>query len=60
VFSLFKLISLVALASTDFSFTISSTNIMIGLGISIGAGLIAGIVPAVVASNMKPVDAIRY
>lgn len=60
VFGLFKLISTIALASTDFSFTISSTNIMIGLGISIGAGLIAGIVPAVMASNMKPVDAIRY
>lgn len=60
VFGLFKLISAIALASTDFSFTISSTNIMTGLGISVGAGLIAGIVPAVVASNMKPVDAIRY
>lgn len=60
VFSLFKLIDVVALSDSDFSFVISRANIILGLGISVSAGLLAGIIPAIIASNMKPVDAIRY
>lgn len=34
-------------------------NITMGLGISVGIGLIAGIIPAGIAAAMNPVDAIR-
>jgi putative ABC transport system permease protein len=60
VFGMFQLIDAVALSDSDFKFVISQSNVMLGLGISVVAGLLAGIIPAVTASNMKPVDAIRY
>jgi putative ABC transport system permease protein len=60
VFGLFQLIDAVALSDSDFSFVISKSNVALGLIISVSAGLLAGIIPAVTASNMKPVDAIRY
>ncbi|MCD8529154.1 MAG: ABC transporter permease [Chitinophagales bacterium] len=47
------------MGETDMQFQISAFNISLGIGISITVGLLAGIVPAVMAANMKPVDAIR-
>lgn len=46
-------------ALTDFSLTLSLTNVMIGLTVSVVIGLISGIVPAYMAARMEPVDAIR-
>lgn len=43
----------------EFAFTMTIKNVMIGLGISAGVGIVFGFIPAYVASRMKPVDAIR-
>lgn len=54
------LISLAASQFTgDFKFILSSTNIFWGLFSSILIGLIAGIIPALMASRLDPVEAIR-
>lgn len=45
------------LANQDLS--LSMQNILIGLGFSVGIGLLAGIIPAYIAANMNPVKAIR-
>ncbi|MFT4969210.1 MAG: putative ABC transport system permease protein [Chitinophagales bacterium] len=58
VFSLFSLINF-AMQDSDLSFQISFFNLSLGLIISISVGLLSGIIPAVMAANMKPVDAIR-
>lgn len=46
-------------AVLPFKVILTSTNVFIGLGISVGIGLIAGIFPAWKASRLNPVDAIR-
>lgn len=43
----------------DFKFVLSPLNILIGTFISAVIGLISGIVPAISASRLNPVDAIR-
>jgi putative ABC transport system permease protein len=43
----------------DFEFVLTFHNVAVGLTFSIVTGIIAGFVPAYVASKMKPVDAIR-
>jgi len=43
----------------DFEFVLSAKNMAIGTGISAAIGLIAGIVPAISASKLDPVEAIR-
>lgn len=43
----------------DFTFVLSLKNILIGSGVSIITGLISGIIPAMSASRLNPVDAIR-
>lgn len=58
VFSLFSLINFF-MGESDLRFEISTFNLFLGLGISITVGLLAGIIPAVIAARMKPVDAIR-
>lgn len=46
-------------AITDFEMTVSLENILIGVITSIIVGIIAGIIPAIKASKMDPVEAIR-
>ena len=46
--------------ATGFALVLSTANVITGLLISVAIGIIAGIAPAIVAANMKPVDAIRF
>jgi putative ABC transport system permease protein len=43
----------------NFKFIISATNIYWGVGISIAIGIIFGLIPAIIAARLHPVDAIR-
>lgn len=51
----------VALATYGFDFplTMSFGNVMLGIMVSLFIGLIAGMIPAIVASRMSPVEAMR-
>ncbi|RYF78434.1 MAG: FtsX-like permease family protein [Cytophagaceae bacterium] len=51
------LMSFMDLGSLDIQ--LSTGNIMLGLGVSSGIGVIFGILPAALAARMNPVDAIR-
>ena len=54
------IITLVASQFTgDFQFVLSFTNIIIGISVSGLIGLISGIIPAISASRLDPVEAIR-
>ena len=43
----------------DFNFSLTISNIILGVSISLIIGIISGIIPALKASKMDPVDAIR-
>lgn len=43
----------------QFHFILPFSRILMGLGISVVVGLVAGIIPALKAANMNPVDAMR-
>jgi putative ABC transport system permease protein len=43
----------------EFAFILTSGNIVLGLILSVGVGLVAGFIPALAASRMSPVEAIR-
>ncbi len=45
--------------ATDFGFLLSLKNALIGTTIAVAIGVIAGIIPAITASKMDPVEAIR-
>lgn len=53
------LLMLGANTATDFGFILSWQNVAIGMLISISLGIGAGIIPAITASRMDPVEAIR-
>lgn len=52
-------ITLIVSAAFDFSLTLSAGNIILGLSVSFVIGVLAGIVPAINASKLDPVEAIR-
>ncbi|MGD1846125.1 MAG: ABC transporter permease [Salibacteraceae bacterium] len=53
------LLTIGANIATEYEFTLSLVNILRGLGISTVIGLLSGILPAAMASQMDPVAAIR-
>ena len=53
------LIALVLTKALDFEFILSFSNILLGTSLSAIIGLIAGILPAISASKLDPVEAIR-
>ena len=54
------LVWLVTLVPQDaLPLTMSAARVSLGLLVSVGIGIIAGIVPAVIAANLDPVTAIR-
>jgi putative ABC transport system permease protein len=53
------IISLVLTKVLDFEFVLGMGNILLGTGLAALIGLISGILPAISASNLDPVEAIR-
>jgi len=53
------LITLLGKGAIDMVFTLTSTNIFLGLTVSVLIGVISGFIPAYGASQLDPVEAIR-
>lgn len=54
------LVSLLTFIPADvFEIVITASNVVLGLSLSVAIGLVSGIVPALYASRLNPVDAIR-
>ena len=53
------LLAKAATAATDFEFFLSQGSMIIGVSVSIAIGIIAGLIPAVQAARMDPVEAMR-
>ena len=51
--------SLAASSATGFDLSLTLKNVLIGVGFSVVIGLVSGLIPAMRASRMVPVDAIR-
>ena len=56
---LVALVAVILSLVLDFKLTLSSSNMVIGIMVSVVVGIIAGMIPALQASKMYPVDAIR-
>ena len=53
------IIALVLTNTLDFEFVLSMQNVLLGTGLSAFIGLLSGILPAISASKLDPVEAIR-
>jgi putative ABC transport system permease protein len=53
------LIAIILSSTLDFEFVLSASNMLLGSGLAAFIGLIAGIIPAISASKLDPVEAIR-
>ncbi len=53
------IVTLVLTKLFDFEFVLALSNILLGTGLSAFIGLLSGILPAISASNLDPVEAIR-
>jgi putative ABC transport system permease protein len=53
------IIAIILSSTLDFEFVLSTANMLLGSGLAAFIGLIAGIIPAISASKLDPVEAIR-
>jgi putative ABC transport system permease protein len=53
------IIAIVLSNTLDFEFVLSASNMLLGSGLAAFIGLVAGIIPAISASKLDPVEAIR-
>ena len=56
---LVQFITIIANMALDFEFILSFSNIFLGFSLSTLIGLISGVIPAITASRLDPVEAIR-
>ena len=53
------IIALIVTKALDFEFVLGMGNILLGTGLAALIGLVSGILPAIAASKLDPVEAIR-
>ena len=53
------ILTAVANSTIDMTFSLTYSNILLGVCVSAGIGVISGFAPALMASKMDPVEAIR-